>query len=273
MFQVENIKDNDDYLFAYKIVEKQFIDNIVNKGQIYFSLLGDYRLMAQQNKCEIGDVNEAALTSQVHEYIEIDGQYEEIHGPSAGNNIRINANQCAFCFYMVGLKSFNKTDTQEYMFNIPYIELKKICKDKGGIDNCAIIIFDISVIHKIYDELKSRKLPYAGYKVLYDDFNYIPNNKNINSLSYALECCFHKNNKYSYQNEFRIVAINSEKKPLNDLFIRVDKNDFQVLELKKGFEFYSCTKVQVKKDLEKIAIVQFNSEHGLKAVTKNEIEI
>ena len=24
MFQVENIKDNDDYLFAYKIVEKQF---------------------------------------------------------------------------------------------------------------------------------------------------------------------------------------------------------------------------------------------------------
>lgn len=54
MFQVENIKDNDDYLFAYKIVEKQFIDNIVNKGQIYFSLLEDYRLMAQQNKCEIG---------------------------------------------------------------------------------------------------------------------------------------------------------------------------------------------------------------------------
>ena len=77
----------------------------------------------------------------------------------------------------------------------------------AGVERTVPAPENISVIHKIYDELKSRKLPYAGYKVLYDDFNYIPNNKNINSLSYALECCFHKNNKYSYQNEFRIVAI------------------------------------------------------------------
>lgn len=164
MFDIQNIKGTGDHIIAYKIIEKKYIDNIVNRGQIYFGLLENYRRMEQQDKREIGDFFEAALTNYIAEYIMIDGSYEEIHGPNVGNHIRINANQCAFCFYMVGLKSYNKGIDDKYRFRIPCSDLKKMCSDKGGIENCAIVIFDSVSIAKIYKSLKDRGLPYRGGK-------------------------------------------------------------------------------------------------------------
>lgn len=272
MFRVEDIRGYDDHMIAYKVVEKKYIDNLVNQGQIYFGLLEDYRKMEQENKCQIGDCHEAALTNYICEYVEIDGQYVEIHGPNAGNNIRINANQCAFCFYMVGLKSYIKGADEKYRFCISGTDLEKICIDKGGIENCAIIIFDCDVIEKIYNELKNRKLLFRSHKIIYDDFNYVPK-CNINTELFQLECCFHKQKKYAYQNEYRIAALNNKKKPIDDLFIKVEENDFQVVELKDGHDFCCCVEVNAHKISEKEVLVNFCFEHSLRAVKTNETEI
>lgn len=270
MFDVQDINGNDDLIIAYKIVEKEYVDRIVNLGHIFFSLVENYRRMEQQDKHEIGDRYEAGLTNYISEYIKLDGKYVEIHGPNVGNNARINANQCAFCFYMVGLKSYDCGVDGKYRFRIPYSDLKKICKDKGGIGNCAIIVFDSNTITKIYDSLKSRGFLYEGGKVIYDDFNYIPKYKDIDSWQYALECCFHKLNCYSYQNEFRIVALNDERRPIADLFIDVDENEIQVLELKDGCDFCSCIEMEAKMISDKIVGVSLHIEHSLETVTTDE---
>lgn len=267
MFKIQNIKGTGDHIVAYKIIEKKYIDNMVNRGQIYFGLLEDYRRMEQYGKHEIGDYYEAALTNNIYEYILIDGSYEEFHGPNVGNHIRINANQCAFCFYMVGLKSYNKGIDGRYRFRIPCSDLEKMCNDKGGIENCAIVIFDRASIKKIYKRLKSMGLLYRGGKIIYDDLNYIPENTDTWSSKYALECCFHKQKQYTYQNEFRIAVLNREKKPIDDLFIEVEEKEFQVLTLKEGCDFCSCIAVKPNKKSEKIVEVSFHIEHTLKATT------
>lgn len=264
MFRIEDIKGNNDCIIAYKIVEKQYVDSIVNRGQIYFGLLEDYRRMEAEGKDSIGDRCEASLTSQIMECIgDSKGNYIEIHGPNAGCNIRINANQCAFCCYMVGLKSFEKGTDGKYRLRISYSDLKRICEDKGGVEKCSIIIFDLNQIIKMYDSLKEKRLPYAGYKIMYDDYDYIPQNKDIKSPGYALECCFHKQKKYAYQKEFRIAALNTDQKPIDDLFIAVEENDFQVAELKDGYDFCCCVEVQAREISPKVVEVELNFEHTL----------
>ena len=269
MFRIQDIKGTGDHIIAYKIIEKKYIDSIAKRGQIYFGLLEDYRKMEDQGKHEIGDCYEAALTNKVHEYINIGGEYQEIHGPHAGNNIRINANQCAFCFYMVGLKSFIHEADDRYRLCIPYHELKVLCKDKGGIENCAIIIFDSDTVIKIYDALKGRGFHYAGAKIAYDDYDYIPK-CDIKSQDYALEYCFHKLKQYAYQNEFRIAVLNKEKEPIKDFFIDVEENEIQVLDLKDGYDFCSYVKLTPNIISEKIVEVKFDMEHTLEAVKKHE---
>lgn len=264
MFRIEDIKGNNDCIIAYKIVEKQYVDSIVNRGQIYFGLLKDYRRMEAEGKDSIGDRYEASLTTQIMECIgDSQGNYTEIHGSNAGCNIRINANQCAFCCYMVGLKSFEKGVDGKYRLRIPYSDLKRICEDKGGVEKCSIIIFDTRQISKICDSLKRRKLWHDRGKIIYDDYDYIPKNKDIKSPDYALECCFHKQKKYAYQKEFRIAALNTDKKPIDDLFIAVEENDFQVAELKDGYDFCCCVEVQAREIYPRVVEVELNFEHTL----------
>ncbi len=271
-FDFQRIQDSghfDDFLFAYKIVEKTYIQSIVERGQIYFGLLKNYRKMEQEGKSAVGDDCECTVTKQVQQYLNVDGKYIEIHGPNTGYNCRVNANQCAFCFYADGLKSFEKISENKYQYTIPYTVIEAVCKDKGGIDNCAIIIFQINTIRKIYDALKKKQLPYLGQKVIYDDYNYIPISKSIGSPEYALECCFHKGKRYAYQKEFRIAALNMGNRPIDDLFIPVGSDDFQVMELADGFEFQCLVEV-VAEVTGNIAQVCFNCTHTLKAVIENE---
>lgn len=267
-FDFQRIQDSghfDDFIFAYKIVEKAYVQNIVEHGQIYFGLLRNYRKMEQESKSAVGDAGEATVTKQVREYLKVNGEYVEIHGPNAGYNCRVNANQCAFCLYSDGLKSFEKLSKNKYQYTIPYSVIDAICKDKGGVENCAIIIFDINLIRKIYDALRERKLQFLGQKVIYDDFDYIPVNKEIGSSKYALECCFHKEKRYAYQKEFRIAVLNTEDNPINDLFIPVAPNDFQVMGLANGFEFQCLVEITAEAT-GNIAQVRFNCTHALKAV-------
>lgn len=266
MFRIQDIKNGEDYIVAFKVIEKQYIDNIVNQGQFYFSLIEDYRKMEGEGNQEIGDRYEASLTTRISEYIKIGGNYEEIHGPNAGNNIRINANQCAFCFYMIGLNSYDNEADNKYRFCIPYSELKNICKDKGGIENCAIIIFDRNTIKKIYSGLKAKGFFFKGSEVVYDDFNYIPENPDVNSWQYALECCFHKRKKHAYQNEFRIVALNDKKEPISDLFIEVGENEIQVIDLKDYCNFCSYIEVTASEVSNNITGVYFSIGHSLEPV-------
>ena len=235
MFEIKDIRDNNDGFLFYKIVEKKYAKCLTQQGQIYFGLLDNYRRMEQQNMREIGDRFEASLTTRIGEYLNIDGEYHEIHGPNVGCNVRINANQCAFCCYYVGLKGFTRLGENHYQFLLTSSDIEKICADKGGEENCAIAIFDSDVIQKIYRVLKDRHFSYAGKRVVYDDYAYIPEH-DIHSPDYAIECTFHKSLKYSYQKEFRITALNYEKAPISDLFIHVDDKDFDVIELKKGFD-------------------------------------
>lgn len=224
MFELKDIHENQDQFLFYKIVEKKYTPNLTQQGQIYFGLLENYRRMEHQNMKEIGDSREASLTSLVEEYIEIDGEYHQIHGAKVGYNARINANQCAFCCYYVGLRDFAKIADTKYQFTLSSSDLAAFCMDKGGEDNCNVVIFDDNVVRKIYNMLKSKDYSYAGNKVIYDDYVYIPEH-DIHSPEYALECTFHKLKKYDYQREFRITALNQNKKAIDDLFISVGDYD------------------------------------------------
>ena len=268
MFNVDDISGIGDHILAYKIVEKKYVENIVNRGQIYFGLLENYRRMENISGNSIGDRYEASLSTMIAEYIKIDGKYVEIHGPTTGCNARINANQCAFCFYMVGLKAFDKCTDGRYTYTISSSDLDVLCQDKGGVENCAIITFDINTIGKIYDELKQRKLYFASNKVIYDDFHYKPENP-IDSWKYAIECAFHKLKIFSYQNEFRIVALNTAKQPIDDLFIDVTPDDFQVLSLKSGHDFCSNIELQVSPIDDKIVGVHFTFSQNLQTNGNN----
>ena len=73
-------------------------------------------------------------------------------------------------------------------------------------------------------------------KVSYDDYDYIPQ-FDIHSKGYSLECCFHKRKKYEYQNEFRIAVLNTKDEPIKDLYIDIEPNQLQFLELKSKHNF------------------------------------
>lgn len=247
MFNVDHIQDGHDDVIAYKIVERKYIDRIIKDGQMYFGLLKNYRRMEDKNMRAIGDNQEASLSTMIAEYIEINGKYFEIHGPNAGNNARISAGQCAFCFYLLGLKAFVKENPLSYRHILPYSVIKTICTDKGGANNCSVLLFGANVIQKIYSELKHRGLYFGARRVIYDDFNYVPEHDTM-STAYALECTFHKSERYSYQNEFRISVLNTEDAPLTDLYIDISPEDFDVIELKENHDL--CCSV----DLEVISI-------------------
>ena len=158
MFKVENIKDNNDFVVFFKIIEKKYIKNFQQDGQIYFGLLKEYRQMEKDGQQEIGDSYEASLTQKVQIYIDVsNSEYEEIHGYKAGNNIIINAKQCAFCFYALGLKCFDKKSETKFIHKIPTRLIEELCKDKGGVENCAIMIFDDDYINQIKDEIKKEQ--------------------------------------------------------------------------------------------------------------------
>ena len=237
MFRIEDIKDDGDFVVFFKIIEKKYTNNFLKEGQVYFNTLDFYRTLEEKGQQNVGDSYEASLTQKVQIYIRTnDSDFEEIHGHRVGNNIRINANQCAFCCYGVGLKEFKKESETEFLLEIPSALLTELCKDKGGVENCAIIIFDDEFIHQILDELKIKKLSYMSKKVSYDDYDYIPQ-FDIHSKEYSLDCCFHKRSKYKYQNEFRIAVLNNENAPIKDLYVDVTSKQLQVLELKCGYDF------------------------------------
>ena len=64
MFKVENIKENNDFVVFFKIIEKKFIKNFQQDGQVYFGLLKDYRKMEEDGAQEVGDSYEASLTQK-----------------------------------------------------------------------------------------------------------------------------------------------------------------------------------------------------------------
>ena len=69
MFKVENIKENNDFIIFFKIIEKKFIKNFQQDGQVYFGLLKDYRKMEEDGHQEVGDSYEASLTQKIQLYI------------------------------------------------------------------------------------------------------------------------------------------------------------------------------------------------------------
>ena len=248
MFNIANIKGNDDYIIFFKIIEKQFVGKLVKDGQVFLNLLSTYRTMENiECKKSIGDKCEGLLTKKVNEYVEVEGEYHQIHGSDSGYNITINENQCAFCCYAVGLKNFASEDNQNYHHRIPYSTIERVCKDKGGVNNCVILAFDIDVIDKICNALYG-KMSFRRGTVIYDDFDYIPEN-DIDSIKYALECCFHKGTEYEYQNEFRIAVINNTNAAIDTLYINVEEKDFDIIELKENCDF-NCSVNVVSKRIE-----------------------
>lgn len=241
--QINNIKDGHDYLYFFKIIEKKYIDSIVNKGQIYFGLLSSYRWMEFMSGLKaVGDGQEASLTKKVAEYGHVNGKWFQIHGKESGYNARVEANQCVFSTYAVGLKHYKKLNGNKYVHKIPTDTIQLICKDKGGENECVILIFDYTFVNKILAELKTKSYSFRSGAICYDDFDYIPKNQ-IRTTEYALECCFHKSSSYQYQNEFRIAAINGSKCSIDNLFVNVAKDDFFVLPIEAKKDFIVETKV------------------------------
>ena len=261
-FDVKHIKNNDDYLLFFKIIENEYVDSLIQNGQIYFNLLSNYRKMEEEGKKQIGDKTEGSLTHKISEYIVFEDETYEIHGKNSGYNVRINNNQCAFCFYALGMKNFDKIDENKIRHIIPYAILKKMCNDKGGVSNCSIVVFDEAVIRKIYSSLDKKNIVYAGKHVEYDNFDYIPK-YDINSMAYSIEVAFHKLRDYSYQHEFRIVAINYRSEAISDLHINVEKGDFNVIRLKEDVDFCSEIIYNVVRAEEKKVCVEFTTSSFL----------
>lgn len=265
-FDVKHIKDKNGYLMFFKIIENKYIDSLTSNGQIYFSLLSAYREMEKEGKTAIGDKTECSLTHKVSEYIICDGETYEIHGKTSGYNARVENNQCAFCFYALEMKDYDRIAENKLRHVIPYAILEKICKDKGGVSNCSISIFDDQVIHKIYSALCKKQIKYAGQHVEYDNFDYVPKH-DINSVEYSIEAAFHKLENYSYQHEFRIVAINHCHEPIIDLYIDVEKNNFNVIKLRKNMDFYSEITYNVVQEKEKYESIEFTTSSFLKDIS------
>ena len=76
---------------------------------------------------------------------------------------------------------------------------------------------------------------------------------------------------YSYQHEFRIVAINHCHEPINDLYIDVEKNDFNVIKLRKNMDFYSEITYNVVQEKEKYASIEFTTSSFLKDISGREL--
>ena len=74
---------------------------------------------------------------------------------------------------------------------------------------------------------------------------------------------FSQTEKVCLSKEFRIAALNTDKKPIDDLFIAVEENDFQVAELKDGYDFCCCVEVQAKEISPRVVEVGLNFEHTL----------
>lgn len=257
-FDVKHIKDKNGYLVFFKIIENEYVDSLTKNGQIYFSLLSTYREMEKQGKTAIGDKAECSLTHKISEYIIFEDEAYEIHGKNSGYNVRIENNQCAFCFYALEMKDYDKIDENKIRHVIPHSVLEKMCKDKGGVSNCSIVVFDDQVIHKIYSALCKKQIKHGGKSVEYDNFDYIPK-YDINSVQYSVEAAFHKLENYSYQHEFRIVAINHCSEPINDLYIDVVENDFGVVKLRENMDFYNEITYNAVCEEGKRAIVELKS--------------
>ena len=74
--------------------------------------------------------------------------------------------------------------------------------------------------------------------------------------------------KYAYQNEFRIVAINNKKAPIDDLFIKLEEDEFQVIELKNGCNFRSLINISANNISTKKVEVEFKMQHFLEPAIK-----
>ena len=235
-FNINDFYKEAPFMFL-KLVEKEFVKNILNDGQIYFNLISNYRdLQNNQNKNAVGDKTECQLTTKISLFIEDhSGKCRAFHSKQ-GSKAFINSNQCAFCLYAVTPQMFkpigkNNQNIDENELCLDKVMFKKftdtIMSDKK---DGSFIIFRKNVIDKIVEELKKRNLSYGYGLVAYDNFDYIPEYE-INSQKYILECCFHKLEKYSYQNEYRIVALNTKKSPIDDLYITLEKEDFTLIDL------------------------------------------
>ena len=171
-FKINQI-DKNEHLFYFKIIENQYITNFIEQGQIYMGLLKKYRVMEnQEGNCEIGDQFEAAFPNSMGAFIKINEKYEEISGVNVGNNIRSDMKQCIFSSYSQGIKDFEKIDEQTIVQVFSKEELYKICKEKGGIKNCSVIVFDTKLVLKIIDEIKKKNLYFMSKPIVYDDGNY-----------------------------------------------------------------------------------------------------
>ena len=232
-----------DYIALFKIIENEYAEKTAKEGQMYFNTLSYFRTAAtEKGRQAVGDATEACLTHKVEEYIVFEDEMYQIHGKSSGYNVRISNNQCVYCLYAVEKEKFKEISENKYRYIIPYSTLSEICADKGGIENCSIIAFSEKILYKLQHQLTKRNFSHAGGKISYDDFEYVPKH-DINSFEYSLESAFHKEKKYSYQNEFRIVTINSVNSPIDKLTLSLSSNDFCVIPLKDKSNF--CCDVDI----------------------------
>jgi len=199
MCQIENIQEKNPVVFI-KAIENEYFEKFM-EGEIYMNTFSFFR------KQENGDKTEGMLSYFTNSVAEIKTDSKTINAPF--KNISLNQSfGNILCLYSV----YNEKDeiSENYL---KVFEKRKMC-----------VISPRPFLSRLVDKLNEK-----GYNILCGKVEYF----NEDESQFSFLPPFRKQNKYSYENEYRILAYNTEDKPIEisigsikDIAFEVDFNSF-----------------------------------------------
>ncbi len=218
----------------FKITKKKIIEDIVNSGHIYMPAVSYFRKQVIKNPSSlIWDINEASESRKNYCYVRRKGDNEwmPIFNNDPDTHLAVGANQCIFCTYSINWR-LEMISEKTYSHIIPWNVIKEIVGD-NSIEDYAILLFEFpfKTLEKFNQKLKENNYIGAWGYIGYDNHNFIPNEEQ-NANEYALEVCFHKDVKFSGQNEFRFVALNSKDEAIKNLYLgKLDDDEYNIIDI------------------------------------------
>ncbi len=201
----EAINEMEKLIVLMKFGEKEHIENLFNKGEIFFNTPLSY---SESSERERGDIYEGAEWVENVQLSEISFNHPKIGvgkltpaKNSLSRLIQYNTFFLSTSFYAITSKTFENTD--QHQIN------KRIVDFKGA--DAAIMIKDpIRFLNSITSKLKENRFQYEARIVKYRDFK-IGGRVDLTP--------FEKDIDFVHQLEFRIIIENKENKPNNKVFI------------------------------------------------------
>lgn len=235
-------------LALIKVSKRSFINDTVEKGKFYMSNIGKFRYI---DEAMIGDEKEGSISNDVHLFIMnpslgID-EFVPIFDDSEEGNLFFDSNFYLYCTYGVDRRSLVRnikgdiqvgdkfTSTYKLQWNV----IKGIL-GSNNVSEYAILVFEEPphLIDAMRKKCEDYNLGMRADFIEYDNHNYRLRERELLNSKNAMDSCFHKREKYSSQNEFRIAIRDCCKK------------DYLQLEIElSSLGKYSIVSIEKEKDL------------------------